>query len=74
MLDFSKFGTKEVSLVAVIDNMNLGVFVPDNFEEPVGESVKMSEGSLGPSVGDNLARSYLDLGSCAGKGCADLGR
>ena len=54
MLDFSKFGTKEVSLVAVIDNMNLGVFVSDNFEEPVGEILKMSEGSQGPSVGDNL--------------------
>ena len=54
--------------------MNLGVFVPDKIEEPVGEIVKMSEGIQGPSVGDNLDRSYLDLGSCAGKGCADLGR
>ena len=41
--------------------------------EPVGEIAKMSEGSRGQSVGDNLVRSYPDLGSSnAGKESADL--
>ena len=35
----------------------------DNNEKPVEENGKMSAESRDPSVGDNLARSYQDLGS-----------
>ena len=34
--------------------------------EPVGEILKMNVESRGQSVGDNLVRSYPDLGSSAG--------